>query len=152
MSIEKMLKGHDLFTSLNFDEVSHMSKFSAVREFKTGETIFEYNQPGTHVYILQEGLVYLQLPAVFPEFSLALSRVEKGDLFGISPLIESPLYTASAKCYADTKVLTIEAKPFRKLLESNSLVGLDVMNKVARIYFTRYIDLLKRLHEAVSQV
>lgn len=152
MSIDRMLRGNELFRSLNVDEVNRISSFSSVKEFGANETIFKYDQQSTHVYMLMDGSVYLQLPSTPPEFSLTIAKVEKGELFGLSPLLDSPRYTATAKCFTAAKVLSIEAKPFREILQKNYLVGMDVMGRVARIYFTRYIDLLRRLQEVVGQI
>ncbi|MBC8205017.1 cyclic nucleotide-binding domain-containing protein [bacterium] len=152
MIVDKILKGHELFATLTVDEVNRLSAFSSVKEFNAGETIYEYNQVSSHFYMLMEGKVYLMLPANPPDFCLAISKIEKGELFGISPLLDSPRYTAMAKCYEPTKVLSIEAKPFRKLLQTNCTAGLNIMNQVAHIYYSRYLDVLKRLHDVVSHI
>ena len=62
MSIDTILRGHELFASLNVDEMNELSSFSSVKDFNADETIFEYNSPSSHFYMLMEGLVYLQLP------------------------------------------------------------------------------------------
>ena len=62
MSIDMMLKGHKLFASLNVDEINQLSTFSSVKEFRNKETIFKFDQPGTHFYMMMDGLVFLQLP------------------------------------------------------------------------------------------
>ena len=152
MSINLMLKGHELFASLNVDEMNQLSTFSSMKEYRKDETIFKHNQVSTHFYMLMEGLVYLQLPANPPEISFTISKVETGELFGISPLLKSERYTSSAKCYKDTKVLSVEAKPFRELLHLNGQAGLDIINQVANIYFKRYLELMRRLQDMVSQI
>jgi len=152
MSIDMMLKGHELFASLNVDEINQLSTFSSVKEFKANEIIFEYNQASTHFYMMMEGLVYLQLPVNPRDFRFAISKVEKGELFGISSLLKSLRYTSTAQCYEDTKVLSIEAKPFRRLLQLNCPAGLNIINQVAHIYFTRYLDLVRRLQDVVGQI
>jgi CRP-like cAMP-binding protein len=152
MSINMMLKGHELFASLNVDEINQLSTFSSKKEYKANETIFKYDQLSTHFYMLMEGLVYLQLPANPPEFNLTISKVETGELFGISPLLKSDRYTSTARCHKDTSVLSVEAKPFRDLLLLNSQAGLDIINKVANIYFSRYLNLVKRLQDTVNQI
>ena len=152
MSNNMMLKGHEMFASLNVDEINQLSTFSSVKEFKADETIFEYNQASSHFYMLMEGLVYLQLPVNPQDFRFAISKVEKGELFGISSLLKSQRYTSTAQCFEDTKALSIEAKPFRELLQLNCPAGLDIINQVANIYFTRYLDVIKRLQDVVSQI
>jgi signal-transduction protein with cAMP-binding, CBS, and nucleotidyltransferase domain len=152
MSIEKMLKGNVLFGSLSVDEVDRISTFSSVKEFRKDETIFTFNQASSHFYMMMDGSVYLQLPANPPEFSFAISKIQKGELFGLSPLLDSRRYTSTARCYAATRVLSIEAKPFREILRSNYPAGFTIMNQVARIYFGRYIDVLKRFQDVVGQI
>jgi signal-transduction protein with cAMP-binding, CBS, and nucleotidyltransferase domain len=149
---DMILKGHDMFASLNVDEINALSTFSSVKEFKNREVIFKYKQASSHFYILMEGVVYLQLPAEQAEFNMPVSKVEKGELFGLSPLLKSPRYTLTAQCFKATKALSVEAKPFREMLRSNSHAGMDILNRVAHIYFTRYLDLIKRLHSVVGQV
>jgi len=152
MSVGTVLKRSELFGMLNVDEVNKISKFSSMKEFKAGELIFTYNKPGSHCYILMQGKVYLQLPANPPEFNFAIAKIEKGELFGLSPLLDSPRYTSTAHCYSSTKVLSIEAKPFRELLRKNHMAGFTIINQVARIYFHRYTDVLKRLQDVVGQI
>jgi signal-transduction protein with cAMP-binding, CBS, and nucleotidyltransferase domain len=152
MSIDTILRGHELFASLNVDEMDQLSTFSSVKDFKADFTIFEYNQPSSHFYMLMDGLVYLQLPVSPDDTRFAISKIEKGELFGISSLLKSERYTSTALCHEDTKVLSIEAKPFRGLLQLNCPAGMDIMNKVAYIYFTRYLDVIKKLQDVVSQI
>ena len=152
MSIKMMLKGHELFASLNVDEINQLSTFSSMKEYRANETIFTHNQVSTHFYMLMEGLVYLQLPVKQPEFSFTISKVETGELFGISPLLKSERYTSTAKCSKNTKVLSVEAKPFGDLLSLNGRAGLDILNQVANIYFSRYLDLIRRFQDVVSQI
>ena len=151
MSNDTVLRGHEVFASLNVNEMDELSSFSSVEQFKEGEIIFRHGQAGTHVYILMAGVVHLQLPVSPPEFDLTISKVEKGELFGISPLLNLSHYTSSARCSTEAKVLSIVAEPFRELLRANCPVGLDVANRVANIYFNRYIDLLKRLQNVVAE-
>ncbi|NQU04760.1 MAG: cyclic nucleotide-binding domain-containing protein [Calditrichaeota bacterium] len=152
MIIDQVLRGHELFATLTVDEIHKLSKFSSEKKFKSGELIFQYKHACHHLFMLTEGEVYLQLPARPKEFSFAVSRIEKGELFGLSPLLKGERYTATAKCYEDSKVLSIEAEPFRELLKSNSPVGLEFINQLARIYYARYLNTLKKLQDIVSQV
>ncbi len=152
MTTETIVRGHELFSSLSPDEIDMLSTFSSRKTYAEGETLFEFNQSASHFFMLMKGLVYLELPANPPEFSVAISKVEKGELFGISPLLDSRRYTCAARCYEPSKVLSVEAAPFRRLLRTNRTAGLDIINKVARIYFARYIDMIRRLQDAVSPV
>ena len=152
MNIDGLLKGHDLFRSLTPNEANQLSSFSSVKKCSANEIIFRYNDVADHVYMLMTGSVHLRLPASPQDVSLVISTMEKGELFGLSPLLDSPRYTATALCSEDTEVLSIEAKPFRELLMGNCMVGFNVMNQVAHIYFHRYINVLKNLQGVVNQI
>jgi len=152
MSIDGILKGHDLFRSLNFDQTHLISGFSSLKKIQGGEIIFQYGNPASHVFMLIDGTVSLRLPAESQDFSLVISKIEKGELFGLSPLLGSSRYTATGICNADSEILFIEAQPFLDLLKRNCPVGFNIMNQVAHIYFHRYINVLKNLQGVVNQV
>ena len=152
MGIDGILKGHDLFRSLSVDQAHEISDFSSVKKYQADETVFKLDATADHIYMLMEGAVNLLLPAESGNFSLVISKIEKGEIFGLSPLLDSPRYTATALCREATEVLSIEAKPFRELLMNNHPVGFNIMNQVAHIYFHRYINVLKSLQGVVGQI
>lgn len=152
MSVARMLKGQELFQSLSFEEVDRISSFSGLKDFDKDELVFRSGTYGSHFFVLQEGSVDLRLPTEAHEASLVVGRLEKGDIFGLSPLLGSGRYTTTAQCTAPCKVLAIEAEPLRALLVENSLVGLHIMNVVANAYFSRYIAVLTRFQKAVNEI
>ena len=152
MSTNGILKGHDLFQSLGLEKAFEIKNFSSVKKYNPGEIVFSYNEVAGHVYMLMKGSVDLRLPSKHRDFSLVISKIEKGELFGLSPLLDSPRYTATAQCKEATELLSIEAKPFREILKENALIGFNVMTTVAHIYFNRYIKVLKNLQDVVGQI
>jgi CRP-like cAMP-binding protein len=152
MTVDTVLKGHDLFRSLTVDETHSIGSFSSVKRFEKDEAVFQRNDPAGHVFMLMAGSVGLHLPASMADVSFVVSKIEKGELFGLSPLLDSQRYTASARCLEKTELLSIEAAPFRELLRSNQPVGFNIMNRVAHIYFSRYMSVLENLQGVVGQI
>jgi signal-transduction protein with cAMP-binding, CBS, and nucleotidyltransferase domain len=152
MNISGMVKGHDVFRALTPKEVDLVSGFSSVKSYEDRAEIFRLNGSASHVFEVVEGGVYLQLPGRTQEHSMMVSEVVKGELFGLSPLLGSPRYTSSAVAHGATQVLAIEAEPLRDLLQRNSLVGFNVMNRVAEVYFARYISVIKNLQEVLNHI
>ena len=152
MSVAKMLKGHELFRSLSFEEVERVSSFSGLKEYGKDEIVFDSGVVGSHIFVLQRGYVSLRLPAAAHEASFVAGRLERGDMFGLSPLLGPGRHTATAQCTEACTVLAIEAEPFRCLLEENAGVGLHIMNAMAREYFSRYIETLTRLQRVVNEI
>ena len=152
MSVVTMLKGHDLFQALPIEEVEKVSRFSSLKHLEEGERVYEDNAHASHVFVLVEGSIHLQLPASPPEFSMIISQVQPGYFFGVAPLLGSTRYTTTAKCAKPSDILAIEARPFRELLQANPVVGMRVMSAVAQAYADRYIELLKRLQGILKQL
>ena len=153
MSVTSIFKGHELFHNLSVEEVNQISEFSERRGWDKGDPIFLKGEKAQKIYLLLEGSVLLRLPAKPPdEYRIVVSRIDEGDLFGLSPLLGSSRYTVEAQCDADTEALVIDADKLRKLLEENSVTGMAIMSEVADIYFRRYIDLLERIQNIVLQV
>ena len=152
MSVTRMLKGHEPFQSLSFEEVDKISTFSGIKDFGKDENVFTSGGVGSHFFVLQEGHVNLRLPADAHEASLVVGRIEKGDLFGLAPLLDAGRHRTTAHCPEPCRILAIEAKPLRELLEENPLVGLHIMRAVAQVYFTRYVETLRRIQSVINEI
>jgi len=152
MSVTRMLKGHELFQSLSVEEVDKVSSFSGLEELRKDQFVFESGTAGSHFFVLLQGRVNLRLAAAAHEASLVVGRIEKGDIFGLAPLLGAGQHTTSAQCAEPSKVLAVEAAPLRALLKKNSLVGLQVMTAVAQAYFSRYVETLKGVQKVVNEI
>jgi signal-transduction protein with cAMP-binding, CBS, and nucleotidyltransferase domain len=152
MSVTKMLKGHELFQSLSFEEIDRVSSFSGVKQYDAGEEVFKGGSVGSHFFVLLEGSVNLRLPAEAHDTSLVVGRMEQGDIFGLAPLLGRGRHTTTARCSGTCSVLAIEAEPLRVMLEQNSPVGLQVMKVAAQAYFSRYVETLTRVQKVVNEI
>ncbi len=152
MNAGKMLKGHDLFQSLTSEDVARISGFSAVKSLEAGEKVYQCEDPASHAFVLLEGKVKLSLCESNREASIPVSKVGKGDLFGIAPLLGSERYTTTAFCTENASVLAIEAKPLMAVLKDYPEVDRGVMRAVAKAYFSRYIKTLDRLQTVLDEI
>ena len=152
MKTENILKGHELFRSLNTKDADLLSNASASKTLQTGETVYTYGGRASHIFVLLNGEVHLKLPAEHQTFGIVVSKVGVGELFGISPLLNSMTYTTTAVSACESEILTIEAQVLREVLLRNATVALDVLNRVAQVYFTRYLEVMKSLQAVVNQI
>jgi len=152
MSVSKMIKGHELFRSFSFEEVEQISTFSGTKTLETGEHVFCEGGEGSHFFVMLDGKVNLVLPAEDRDSSMVVGRMVKGDIFGVSPLLGLGRYTTNARCAVGSTVLAVEAAAFRTLLENNPVVGQNAMKVMARAYFSRYIDTLKRFQNVLNDL
>ncbi len=146
------LHRHDLFARLNVDEIKQLDKFSHIVDYAKGDSVFKLQDKCSHIYMLMEGTVHLMLPDRGQELNLAFARVIRNEIFGLSALMNHSHYTAEARCISGCRVMAIEAKPLLQLLEENKTVGFDIVSAVSRIYYHRYLQMLTKLQDIVSQV
>lgn len=152
MTIQQTLRGYDLFRPLSDDEILRISDRATLRSFKVGETIYRHDDRATHVMLVIEGAAHMMLPALSKDFRLLISRVGRGELFGIAPLLGGEIYTATAVAVEPTTTVAIEAPVLIDVLERNPAVGLLVTREVAKLYMTRYTEVMRSMQAMVSHI
>jgi CRP-like cAMP-binding protein len=150
MSIASILKGHEFFRNLGMEEVEEVRGFSEQRTFEKEARIYAHAEKADRVYLLLEGSVLLRLPPRNGDTKLIIAKVEKGEFFGISPLLGSERYAVDALCAEKTEVLAIEAGSLQRMLAEDCVAGFVIMSEVAKAYFDRYTELLQKLQSVVS--
>ncbi len=133
----KDLKETDLFKGLNTRQLQLFVKHLREEELKTGEVIFYQGSPAQNLFILLEGEVILGIKAKSEIDITAYSAGKKGEVFGLSSLIKPYRNNVTATCNKKTRVLSINGEILRKLMKQNSKVGIEIMQKVAEIYYNR---------------
>ncbi len=144
------LLAHQLFQSLPPEHVAAISRFSHVKQLDCDEAVYGPDTKATHVFVLLDGAVELRLPDSRECRGLLVSRIQKGEFFGIAPLLDSDRYTTTACCSAKSRVVFIEARPFIQMLRANPLIGQQIMSAAARAYFDRYLALIKRIQSVLA--
>jgi CRP-like cAMP-binding protein len=131
------LKKTELFGSLDESHLNAILFRSSVESFPEGKTIFRQGEEAIRLYILIEGAVDLTVKTQ-EQIDLMTSKIEKeGFALGIPSLIEPFRYNVTATCLKPTKVLMIEADHLMKKMEEDPKMGMEIMKKLAFIYFNR---------------
>ncbi len=152
MSIQQTLRGYDLFRPLSDEEIERVSSHATMRSFKAGETIYRHDDRATHLMLVIEGAVHMMLPAMSKDFRLLISRVSRGELFGIAPLLGGERYTAAAVAVEPTTMIAIDASVMLDTLQKNPKAGLEVTREVAKLYMTRYTEVMRSMQAMVSHI
>jgi CRP-like cAMP-binding protein len=142
------LKKTELFGALEEFQLDVLLSHSSVDSFPGGTTIFRQGDEATHLFVLIEGEIDL---AVKTEEKIAFmtSRIDKeGSAFGIPSLIEPFRYNVTATSLKASKVLTLDARSLRDHLEKDPRMGMEIMKKLASIYFER----LNKMRSGVSNL
>ncbi len=133
----KDLKEVELFKGLNSKQLLLFGKHLLEENFAVGQTVFSQGTPAQKLYILLDGEVSLGIKAKTQIDITAYSVNKKGECFGLSSLIKPYRNNVSATCNKRTRALSIDGEILRKLMRQNSKIGIEIMEKVAEIYFNR---------------
>jgi len=131
------LKRAELFETLNESHLNALLSTSTVESFPEGKTIFRQGEAANRLYVLIEGAVDLTVKTG-EKIDLMTSKIEKeGAVFGMPCLIEPFRYNVTAACLKPSKILIIEADHMQKRMEEDPRMGMEIMKKLASIYFNR---------------
>jgi CRP-like cAMP-binding protein len=133
----KDLKEADLFRGLDSKQLQPFTKHFTEMNFQVGEVIFSQGNPAQNLYILSEGEVTLGIKTKGEIDITAYSVGKKGEIFGLPCLIKPYRNNVSAVCKRRTRVFAIHGEVLRRLMMKNRRVGIEMMEKVAEIYYNR---------------
>ena len=135
------LKKTELFGNLNESQLKALLSQSSIESFPEKKTIFQEGEEASRLYILIEGSVDLTVRGQ-EQIDFMASKIEKeGAVFGTASLMEPFRYNVTATCLKPVKILIIEADPLKKKIEEDPTMGMEIMKKLASIYFNRLNDL-----------
>ncbi len=142
------LKNTELFSALDDSQLDRILSHSTIESFPEGKTIFQQGEDAHRLYILLEGAVTLTVKTG-EKIDFMTSTIEKeGSVFGMPCLLEPFRYNVTASCAKPSKVLVIDADPFRTLMEEDAKIGREIMKKLALIYFHR----LNEMRDGISKL
>ncbi len=142
------LKKAELFQTLDESRLNVLLLHSSVESFPEGKEIFRQGDGANHLYVLIEGAIDLSVKTG-EKVDFLTSKIEKdGALFGMPSLIEPFRYNVTATSLKPSKVLIMDAVHIRKTMEEDPKLGMEVMKKLALIYFNR----LNEIRSGVSNL
>ena len=148
MVTTEWLKNIELFSGLEESQINIILSHSSVESFPEGKTIFHQGDEAVGLYILIEGVVDLTVKTG-EKIDFMTSTIDKeGSVFGMPSLLEPFRYNVTAPCLKPSQVLMIEADHIRKRMEQDTRMGMEIMKKLALIYFNR----LNEMREGVSKL
>jgi CRP-like cAMP-binding protein len=107
-------------------ESSLFQKFG--KTFKKGSTIFQEEEKGEHLYIIQEGEVNLTKNFQGEERFLAV--LGKGEFLGEMSIFSSNPRTATATAKSEVKLIVIDQQTFETMIRDNKEIALRIIKKL----------------------
>lgn len=109
------------------------------RIFPKGTVIFNENDPGAEMFIIQSGRV--KISKKFRDVEKTLVILGKGDFFGEMSILNNKPRSATAEVIEDSKLLVIDGKTFEVMVRSNTEIAVRIIKNLAA-----------RLQEADNQI
>ena len=134
-----------LFKGLSDTQLNQIYILAKESLIPKGQFLMHEGQAAENLFILKDGTVEL-LVNVENGFELPIDILrDPGDITGMSCLLEPFSYSVSSRCVKESKVLIIEQKDFRNLMQTDHDIGCVVMKNLAE-------HLLLRLKETREEI
>ena len=138
----RLLKSIPLFTGMDDEERAAIAAIMDEERFKAGQVIFNAEQLGGTLYIIQAGQIELSIKDDDGE-KLILELLESGDFFGELSLLDGGNRSATATATQRTDTLVLERQEFLDLMMQKPHMAQDVMVALAK-RIRRTDNLLRR--------
>jgi CRP-like cAMP-binding protein len=132
----------ELFKGVSQRVISEIGKSGEELTYKKDSIIFNADEKALYIYELVEGSVDILM---LEKDVVHLTANRTGQIFGWSALVEPFVYTASAKCVSDTKVIRISKDSVEGAIKRHPAEGLAILQHLAGI-------ISKRLRKAYKYI
>ena len=138
------LMSHDVFQYLRPDQINAISSAAEEITLDAGAFVFRSGEPAEDFFVLLEGQVRLRLPR--PDGgSTYIDEVSEGAVFGSCVCLQIDTYMLNAQCTRDSRILKINAKTLKRLMDADLVMGYAVQSLISRVYFRRYVETMDKL-------
>ena len=140
-TIVDLLKGVELFSELNEEQLGMIANLVVVKNFNRDETVvLEGDDSVQALYLIATGSVQVYMTGVDGRETI-LSFLERGDFFGEMSLIDGEPRSASVRTVSDAKLLVIPRDSFLSLIRKSPEISMGLLS-----------ELCKRLRKANKQI
>lgn len=136
-----LLKGVELFSELNEDQLAMLANLVVVQNFNRDETVvLEGDSSMQALYLIASGSVQVYMTGIDGRETI-LSFLERGDFFGEMSLIDGEPRSASVRTVSDAQMLIIHRESFLQLIRQTPEIAMALLSEMS-----------KRLRKANKQI
>jgi len=112
------------------DDLAWLADRVRRRKFARGDLIFQKDDPGQSLFIIESGSVRIYVPGT-QGADLTLAVMGPGDFFGDMSLLDGRPRSASAAAAADSVLLSLERSEFTSVMRSRPDAALSILAVIA---------------------
>lgn len=131
-SIVGLLKGVELFSELNEDQLGMLANLVVAQNFNRDETVvLEGDDSVQALYLIASGSVQVYMTGVDGRETI-LSFLERGDFFGEMSLIDGEPRSASVRTVTDAQLLIIHRESFLQLIRQSPEIAMGLLSEFSK--------------------
>ena len=131
-SIVGLLKGVELFSELNEEQLAMLCDLVVAQNFTRDETVvLEGDDSVQALYLIASGSVQVYMTGADGRETI-LSFLERGDFFGEMSLIDGEPRSASVRTVTDAKLLAIHRESFLKLIRQSPEIAMGLLSEMSK--------------------
>jgi len=145
------LAAQDVFGALRSEQVNAISEAAEKITCSAGDVVYEQGTPADYFFVVLEGEVTLRMPGR-SGVSVTIDQLGKGQMFGSCVCFYRDRYALTAQCASDAVLLKVKSPVLRDLMDEDLMMGYALQTRISEIYFTRYIETMKKLQAIVMNI
>lgn len=149
MEMIDFLESVDLFHEVAKDHIGAVVPCCEKVNVTRGDPIISGGEDAGFLYVVMEGEVLLRDEG---DDRQVISNLTEGHAFGWSALVPPYRYYLSAYCASrQCKLLKMERKSLKKLIESDPAIGYPVMNRILALIGKRFDEMEEKVIKRLGQ-
>jgi len=135
-SIQQIIADSKFFSTLAADDGDFLAANAAQRQLAAGKVLFHHGDPAEHFYLLCEGHLSLEIPAIEGP-SLTLQDIGPGQVAGWSWLIPPNRWNFQARARTDVDYLEFDGVKIFEHCEADPKFGYELVKRFSTLMSER---------------
>lgn len=136
-----VLKKFSFLKDFSNDQLVKLEPLAGEETFQAGTQLYSSGDAASCLYLVSEGKVALFMdnymgPAK-PPMQVTVDIITKGESLGWSAVVDPFVYTLSARCLEEVKLIAFDSLQLRKLMDEDCALGFKVMQSIAKVISAR---------------
>jgi CRP/FNR family transcriptional regulator, cyclic AMP receptor protein len=135
-SLHGYIARHPMFEGLSSAQLDLLASHASTRTARSQERVFRHDTPADRFYIVREGKVALQVPAVEGE-PLTVQTVGDGNVLGWSWLVAPYRWLFDARALTPSLLVALDGESLRAHCDADPMLGYDLLRRFAALMAQR---------------
>jgi CRP-like cAMP-binding protein len=142
-SVKETLRKCQVFSTVDDASLERIAASAIEQRYEGGTVLFQEGDKANELLVVQEGKVALQMMLTKTAAGgrrITIDTVMPNELVGWSAVVEPHIYTLTAVCLQNTRVLSISGNKLQWLLQEDKALGFEIMQGLIKVVASRLDD------------